>query len=141
MIEMTSSEIRPDELRKQLFDAGAGAYCGFEGWIRNLNEGRGVDRLEYEVYKPLAVTEGQRIIDEAVKQFGLTQAVCIHRSGLLELGDCAVIAAVTSPHRDEAFRGCRYIIDEVKVRLPIWKKEHYSDGESGWVNCQDIGKT
>jgi molybdopterin synthase catalytic subunit len=60
----------------------------------------------------------------------------VHRSGLLELGDCAVIVAVCSPHRAAAFDGCRYIIDQVKVRLPIWKKEHYADGESEWVNCQ-----
>lgn len=126
-------------IREQMADEECGAYVQFEGWIRNLNEGRGVKRLEYEAYETLAVREGQRIIDEAVEKFGLTQAICVHRTGLLELGDCAVIAAATSPHRDEAFKGCRYIIDEVKTRLPIWKKEHYADGESEWVNCQDIG--
>jgi molybdopterin synthase catalytic subunit len=136
---ISTGAIDIDSVRKQMGDEDCGAYVQFEGWIRNLNEGRGVNRLEYEVYEPLAVSEGQKVIDEAIEKFGLTQAVCIHRAGLLELGDCAVIAAVTSPHRDEAFRGCRYIIDEVKVRLPIWKKEHYADGESGWVNCQDIG--
>ena len=136
---ITTEAIDIESVREQMGDEECGAYVQFEGWIRNLNEGRGVNRLEYEVYEPLANSEGQKVIDEAIEKFGLTQAVCIHRAGLLELGDCAVIAAVTSPHRDEAFKGCRYIIDEVKVRLPIWKKEHYADGESGWVNCQDIG--
>lgn len=136
---ISSETIDIAAVRDQMNDTDCGAYVQFEGWIRNLNEGRGVNRLEYEVYEPLAKQEGQRIIDEAIEKFGLTQAVCIHRSGLLELGDCAVIAAATSPHRDEAFRGCRYIIDEIKVRLPIWKREHYADGETGWVNCQDLG--
>ena len=61
---------------------------------------------------------------------------CVHRVGLLELGECAVWIGVASPHRDEAFKACRYIIDEIKVRLPIWKKEHYVNGDSGWVNCE-----
>lgn len=125
-----------DAVRRAMSDPNCGAYAQFEGWVRNVNEGRDVERLEYEVYEPLAEREGMRIIEEAVREFGLTRAVCVHRSGLLELGDCAVIVAVTAPHRDEAFRGCRYIIDEVKARLPIWKKEHYADGEREWVNCQ-----
>lgn len=125
-----------DAVRRAMSDPNCGAYAQFEGWVRNVNEGRDVERLEYEVYEPLAEREGMRIIEEAVREFGLTRAVCVHRSGLLELGDCAVIVAVTAPHRDEAFRGCRYIIDEVKARLPIWKKEYYADGEREWVNCQ-----
>lgn len=124
-------------VRRAIADPDCGAYVQFEGWVRNVNDGRDVGRLEYEVYEPLAEREGLRIMEEAVRQFGLTRAVCVHRSGLLDLGDCAVIVAVTAPHRDEAFRGCRYIIDEVKARLPIWKKEHYADGEREWVNCQD----
>jgi molybdopterin synthase catalytic subunit len=60
----------------------------------------------------------------------------LHRSGLLEIGECAVWVGVSSAHRDEAFNACRYIIDQVKSRLPIWKKEHYANGDSGWVNCE-----
>lgn len=136
LFKISSEEIDIPAAREQMADEQCGAYIQFEGWIRNLNEGKGVLRLEYEVYGPLAEKEGQKIIDEAIKKFGLTQALCIHRSGLLELGDCAVIAAATAPHRDEAFKGCRYIIDEAKTRLPIWKKEHYSDGDTGWVNLE-----
>lgn len=123
-------------VRALMNDPDCGAYVQFDGTVRNINDGRDVDRLEYEAYTPLAEREGLRIIEEAVREFGLTRAVCIHRTGLLELGDCAVIVAVTAPHREEAFSGCRYIIDEAKARLPIWKKEHYADGESEWVNCQ-----
>ena len=105
----------------------------------SLNEGEAVLRLEYEVYEPLAVKEGERILAEAVERFGVSRACGIHRSGLLELGDVAVVVAVSSPHRDAAFRACRYIIDEVKARLPIWKKEYYANGQAEWVNCKHCG--
>ena len=136
MLTMSSDAIQPQELRRRLFDAAAGAYCAFEGWVRNENEGQTVLRLEYEAYEPLAISEAQNIFREAKQQFPYLQAYCVHRIGLLEIGDCAVWVGVSSPHRDEAFRACRFIIDEVKVRLPIWKKEHYVDGNSGWVNCE-----
>ncbi|MCH7822074.1 MAG: molybdenum cofactor biosynthesis protein MoaE [Proteobacteria bacterium] len=136
LISVAASPIDPDELRKQLFDPASGAYCSFEGWVRNENDGHAVLRLEYEAYEPLALTEGEEILAEARRQFSCQTAHCAHRTGLLEIGDCAVWVGVSAPHRDEAFRACRYIIDQLKVRLPIWKKEHYVDGHSGWVNCE-----
>jgi molybdopterin synthase catalytic subunit len=135
-VRITADRIDPDKLRNELVDAAAGAYVGFEGWIRNHNEGEQVLRLEYEVYEPLALAEGEKVIAEAVEKFPLLHAECVHRSGALDIGECAVWVGVTSAHRDEAFAACRYIIDQVKVRLPIWKKEHYVDGHSGWVNCE-----
>jgi len=140
MIEMTKTPIDPDGLRGRLFDAGAGAYCSFEGWIRNENEGQSVLRLEYEAYEPLALTEGEEILSEAQRRFPHLHAHCVHRTGMLEIGECAVWVGVSAPHRDEAFQACRYIIDQLKVRLPIWKKEHYADGHSGWVNCERCAK-
>lgn len=128
--------ILPDILRNELSDHGAGAFVSFEGWIRNENEGQEVLRLEYEVYEPLAVKEGFKVLAEARQKFPILHAHCVHRAGLLELGDCAVWVGVSAAHRDEAFQACRFIIDEVKVRLPIWKKEFYVDGNSGWVNCE-----
>ena len=136
MMRITQNPIRPDELREGLQDPAAGAYAAFEGWIRNENESREVLRLEYEVYEPLAATEGEKVIAEARAKFPVLHAHCVHRAGLLEIGECAVWVGVSSGHRDEAFLACRYIIDQVKVRLPIWKKEHYADGHSGWVNCE-----
>ena len=136
MIEVTPKPIEPDLLRRELFDPGAGAYCAFEGWVRNRNEGRDVQRLEYEAYEPLAVTEGRKIIVEAAERFPHLKAHCVHRVGMLEIGECAVWVGVAAPHRDEAFRACRFIIDALKLRLPIWKKEHYVDGDSGWVACE-----
>ena len=133
---IAENDIAVDTLREQLMDPGAGGLCVFEGWVRNENEGRTVERLEYEVYAPLAVSEGEKVIAEAKEKFPHLQACCVHRSGLLEIGDCAVWVGVAAPHRDEAFKACRYIIDQIKLRLPIWKKEHYVDGDSGWVNCE-----
>lgn len=141
MITITTGSIDPEQLRKDLFAAGAGAYCSFEGWIRNENEGHGVLRLEYEAYEPLALTEGAKILAEAQQQYPHLHAHCMHRTGMLEIGECAVWVGVSSAHRDEAFRACRYIIDQLKVRLPIWKKEHYVDGHTGWVNCERCSKS
>ena len=135
-MRISKTRIEPDKLRDALLDHAAGGYVAFEGWIRNENEGEEVLRLEYEVYEPLAVKEGEKIIAEAKQKFPILHADCVHREGLLELGECAVWVGVSSAHRDEAFRACRYIIDEIKVRLPIWKKEHYVGGDSGWVNCE-----
>ena len=136
MIEVSNKPIDTDGLRRSLFNPAAGGFCVFEGWVRNENEGHEVERLEYEAYDPLVLAEGQKVIDEARERFGFLDACCVHRVGLLEIGDCAVWIGVASAHRDEAFKACRYIIDQIKVRLPIWKKEHYVNGDSGWVACE-----
>ncbi len=135
-MSVADQAINPEEMRATLVDRAAGAYASFEGWIRDNNDGHQVQRLEYEVYAPLAISEGERIIEGAIQKYSLLHARCVHRIGLLEIGECAVWVGVTSGHRDEAFRACRYIIDEVKHRLPIWKKEFYVNGDSGWVNCE-----
>jgi molybdopterin synthase catalytic subunit len=123
-------------LRAALADPACGGYAAFEGWVRDHNEGQRVRHLEYEAYEALAVREAERIIAEAGARFGVAHAACAHRVGDLEVGELAVWVGVSAAHRDEAFRACRYIIDEIKHRLPIWKKEHYVGGDSGWVNCE-----
>ena len=135
-MRISQDAINPDKLRQALTDDAAGGYVAFEGWIRNENEGQEVLRLEYEVYAHLAISEGKKIIADACSRYPILRADCVHREGLLEIGECAVWVGVCSAHRDEAFAACRFIIDEVKVRLPIWKKEHYVSGDSGWVNCE-----
>ncbi len=126
--------------RQAVTDSHCGALVVFEGWIRDHNEGQEVERLEYEVYRPVAEKEGAKIIDEALSRFSVSHAMCIHREGLLELGECAVIVCVSSAHRGVAFDACRYIIDQTKIRLPIWKKEHYVTGVSEWVNCEQCAE-
>lgn len=122
--------------QSRLGNPGAGGYVAFEGWVRETNEGRRVVRLAYEAYPMLANREGRRIIEEARQRFGLKSASCIHRTGMLEIGGLAVWVGVSAAHRGEAFAACRYIIDEVKHRVPVWKQEFYEDGDSGWVNCE-----
>jgi adenylyltransferase/sulfurtransferase len=136
LFSFATTAIDVNSLRRELADPSCGGFCSFEGWVRNNNEGQDVTRLEYEAFIDLAVKEGERIVQEAAQRYGVTKAVCVHRVGSLEIGDVAVWVGVSSGHRDEAFKACRYIIDEVKHRVPIWKKEHYVNGDSGWVNCE-----
>jgi len=133
---LLDSPIEPQRLRLALQHGAFGGYVSFEGWVRDFNEGRAVQRLEYEAFAALAQREGERIIDEAGVRFALGRALCAHRVGALAIGELAVWVGVSSAHRDEAFQACRFIIDEIKHRLPIWKKEYYADGDSGWVNCE-----
>ena len=135
-MSISEKTVDPNALRERLFDPAAGAYCGFEGWVRNRNDGHDVERLEYEAHELLALKEGEKVLAEAAEKYSHLHAHCVHRTGLLEIGECAVWVGVSSPHRDEAFQACRFIIDALKVRLPIWKKEHYVNGDSGWVNCE-----
>jgi molybdopterin synthase catalytic subunit len=131
---ITQDPIDTAGLRSRLEHPGWGAMVCFEGWVRNHSEGRAVLRLEYEAYDKLAQREGDRILAEARERFGVGEAVCVHRVGTLDIGDCAVWVGVSSAHRAASFEACRYIIDEVKVRVPIWKKELFADGDADWVD-------
>jgi molybdopterin synthase catalytic subunit len=109
--QFTREPIDAARLRATLAHPGCGGFAVFEGWVRDENDGERVRHLEYEAFEALAVRD-------------------------LAIGEVAVWVGVSAVHRDEAFRACRFIIDEVKHRVPIWKKEHYANGDSGWVNCE-----
>jgi molybdopterin synthase catalytic subunit len=132
---ITNAPIDPTALKQALAKEAAGACVTFEGWVRDHNEGAPVNALEYEAHAAIAEEEGARILAEARERFDIFTALCEHRVGKLAIGDCAVWVGVSAAHRGAAFDACRYIIDETKHRVPIWKKEHYASGESGWVNC------
>ena len=134
--QFTRDPLVPEQLRVALADPACGGYACFEGWVRDNNEGQRVRSLEYEAFEALGIREGERILAEARERFDVAHAACAHRTGPLAIGELAVWVGVSAAHRDEAFHACRYIIDEVKHRLPIWKKEHYLSGDSGWVNCE-----
>ena len=136
LFSFSTAALTCDIYRRALEDPAAGGYASFEGWVRDYNEGHAVTHLEYEAFEALAIKEGERIVREAIAKFGVVNAACVHRVGDLAIGDLAVWVGVSSRHRAEAFTACRYIIDEVKHRVPIWKKEHYVNGDSGWVNCE-----
>lgn len=134
MFRISSAPINPEALRRELADSQAGGFVSFEGRVRSRNDGRQVRALEYEVYGELAAKEGGRIVGEARRKFAVRAAACVHRVGRLRIGAIAVWAGVAAEHRDAAFAACRYIIDEMKARVPIWKKEHYATGFSQWIN-------
>jgi molybdopterin synthase catalytic subunit len=134
MFKISAEPLDPAVLQATLVDARAGACVTFEGWVRNRNDERSVLSLEYEAYLPLAEKEGGRILAEARAKFALIGAACVHRIGHLQLGDAAVWVGVVAEHRGPAFEACRYIIDEAKARVPIWKREHYATGPAVWIN-------
>ena len=127
-----SIEVAP--LREALLAGGAGAYASFEGWVRDHNEGRRVRGLAYEAYAALAAAEGAKVMAEAREQFAILDAACVHRVGELAVGELAVWVGVSAGHRDAAFAACRFVIDEIKARVPIWKHERYADGDATWLH-------
>ena len=149
--KITSAVIDPAARQRELERSTAGACVTFEGWVRNHNDadrdvrgratqgavadGEAVQALEYEAHQAIAEKEGARIVAEAMARFAVTAVHCEHRVGKLAVGECAVWVGVSSDHRGAAFDACRYVIDETKARVPIWKKEHYASGATGWVNC------
>ncbi|MEO8367167.1 MAG: molybdenum cofactor biosynthesis protein MoaE [Pseudoxanthomonas sp.] len=136
--ELADSEIDVVGLRLALRDEHAGAFASFEGWVRDHNEGRAVQGLHYEAYAALAEKEGERIVDEALARFAIVEARCVHRVGELRIGELAVWVGVSAAHRGAAFDACRYVIDEVKLRVPIWKQERYRDGDAGWLHPESL---
>lgn len=132
---ITEQAIDLEQCRHRVLSASCGGYASFEGWVRDHNDGRRVASLEYEAYPALANKEGLRILQEARERFPIEAVAAVHRVGRLALGDVAVWVGVASAHRDAAFSACRFVIDELKHRVPIWKREHYVEGPSEWVNC------
>ena len=131
---ISASAIDVAALQAALRDPRAGACASFEGWVRDHNDGRPVEGLHYEAYVELAQAEGATILDEALRRFDLVDAACVHRTGDLAVGELAVWVGASAAHRDAAFAACRWIIDEVKARVPIWKRERYAGGQADWLH-------
>ena len=114
-------------------DPGFGGYTAFVGRIRDLNHGRRVTGVSYDLFDALALNRFAEIAAEAESEFGPKLRLWVaHAKGRLAVGDVAVVIAAGTPHRDEAFRACRQVIEAVKHTAPIWKREHYEDGHSEW---------
>ncbi len=127
-------EIDPASLINEVGSPQCGAISLFIGTVREVNDGRSVTAIEYSVYKSMADAELERILDEAEERFGVSALVVEHRIGLLGLGDVSVAIAAAHAHRAPALDCIRYVIEEIKTRVPIWKKEHYVDGTREWVD-------
>lgn len=135
---LTNEIISPDYHADTLKNEAAGAFVTFEGWVRNHHEHKEVISLEYEAYIALAEKEIERILNEAKNEFAILSCKAIHRLGLLKPGDLAVWLGVTAVHRQDAYIASHFIIDAIKNRVPIWKKETYKNGSANWVNCTTV---
>lgn len=129
---VTADELNADIAVRAVADPGAGAINVFHGVVRNTNKGRGVSHLVYEAYAAMAEKEMGAIATEARERFGLKDCAVMHRTGRLEIGETSLLIAVSSAHRVASFEGCHWLVDEVKKRVPVWKKEVWDDGEE-WI--------
>ena len=136
MGRIRSEKIDVAEATAAVAHAGAGAVVTFVGAVRDHNEGRAVTKLEYEAYGSMAEAELARIEAELSSADPSVRVFALHRVGALDVGDAAVVCAASAPHRGEAFAACRELIDRIKARLPIWKREHGPDGPY-WVGWAD----
>ncbi len=129
---LSAAPLATGDLRHSLERDSAGAVVVFEGIVRDHHDGRAVSRLEYSAFEAVAESEWARLRELARERFGLASVAGMHRLGTLEIGECAVWIGVASSHRAQAFAACQWLIDEIKTGLPIWKREHYADGQVDW---------
>lgn len=132
---LTDSPIDPQALVRSVMRRSDGAYVLFEGVVRDHHEGKAVESIFYDAYRPMAEKEMEKIVREVEQAYPDVAVTVVHRLGLLVVGDSSIAIVAASPHRAEAFAACRTIIDRIKETVPIWKKERGPDGEE-WVGWQ-----
>ena len=138
-VQISSEPIDLNRVYLTLNDPAAGAQLMFVGTVRNRNDGRSVHAVTYEAFEPLAHRVGEEILQEAHAACGPIVIGCLlHRTGPLAVGQVSTVIGVSAAHRDAAYKASRYIIEQVKLRLPVWKEEHYVGGESCWLAGQKL---
>jgi molybdopterin synthase catalytic subunit len=130
---IVTSAISPDDVLARVGAAEDGAAILFLGTVRDHADGRAVDGMRYDAYQEMAESVLAEIAAEAAERLGTDRVAVVHRTGDLDIGEVSVAIAVSSPNRAEAYDASRYVIEEIKKRLPVWKKEHYTDGGDEWV--------
>jgi len=133
-VHITSQKLNLQTCMDFVQDDSCGGISTFIGTVRNHTKGKEVIRLDFSAYEPMAVKEMYKISEQAINKFGISKIAIHHAVGDLNIGDVPVIIAVSSAHRGAAFKACQYAIDTLKETVPIWKKEHFEDGEV-WVNA------
>ncbi|MEZ6045735.1 MAG: molybdenum cofactor biosynthesis protein MoaE [Planctomycetaceae bacterium] len=133
-IELTQEVIQTEEIYAQVASKDAGAVVLFLGTVREMTSGRQTVALDYDAYPEMALAQMEKLASEAREKWPLVELAIVHRLGHLELGEISVAVAVSTPHRRDAFEAGQYLIDELKVRVPVWKKENWSDGTTEWVH-------
>lgn len=132
---LATTALEPERLRARVQHPSCGAVCVFVGTTRDTNRDKRVVQLDYEAFEAMTVPEMARIFERCRADLGAdvrVRMLCAHRIGTVSVGEASVVIAVASPHRDAAFQACRFLIDELKRTLPIWKKEIYEDGHH-WI--------
>ena len=137
LLELREAPLSLDECFAAVMSPETGGVALFIGTVRNHNQGQDVSLLEYQAYAAMAEKELTAIADEIERELPGTRLACLHRTGSLRVGDIAVICAAGAPHRGEAFTACRELIDRLKARVPIWKREHGDQGPY-WIGWQDV---
>lgn len=137
-IDVRDASLSLDEVVKEVSRPGAGGIATFLGVVRDESDGRAVTRLDYSAYESMAKREMEKIADEIEREIEGVRVAAIHRVGSLTVGDAAIVCAASAPHRGEAFRACRLLIDRIKERVPVWKREYGPDGAAwvGWVDAR-----
>jgi molybdopterin synthase catalytic subunit len=132
IIRFQEEPVHPESINQSLHSTENGALVTFTGQARDRSRGKDVTHLFYEIYDEMANREMEKIVDEALEKWDITGCGVVHRYGRVEAGETSIHIAVTSAHRDDSFQACRFIIDEIKKRVPVWKQEWYRDG-SRWI--------
>ena len=132
MIHLTDQPLDYPAITESVRDPAAGAVVLFLGTVREFTAGQQTEQLEYEAYREMAEASLRQLADEAAARFPIVKSALVHRVGLLQLSDVAVAIAVSTPHRAEAFAAGQWLIDTLKQRVPIWKREYYTDGRVHW---------
>jgi molybdopterin synthase catalytic subunit len=135
-VGITSSPIDPSTLLERVAAPEDGAALLFLGIVRDHNDGRAVSGVQYETYAEMAEQVLRQIAEEAAELLGTRRIAVVHRTGELGIGEVSVAIVVSSRHRAEAYEASRYIIEQIKLRLPVWKRERYVEGESRWLDGQ-----
>ena len=134
LIGVRESALSLDEVRAAVADPAAGGIALFAGAVRDNDHDQNVTGLSYSAH-PSAEAELRRVATKIAEKYGVTAVAVVHRTGDLDIGDLAVVAAVSCPHRAEAFDACHSLIDELKASVPIWKHQRFADGSTEWVGC------
>ena len=130
--ELTTDSIDITAVARRVVPPECGATVTLDGYVRKFTKGRETLYLVYEAYEPMAVKEMQKLVDQAKRDFEISNVGIVHRLGRLEIGETSVVISVAAPHRKAAFAACEWLIRELKRTVPIWKKEVYADGEE-WI--------
>ncbi len=135
--ELTTEPLDITSIARRVVPPECGATVTLDGYVRKFTKERETLYLEYEAYEPMAVKEMQKLIDEAKKQFEISNVGVVHRLGKLDIGETSVVISVAAPHRRAAFDASEWLIRELKRTVPIWKKEVYADGEE-WIEGENL---